>query len=215
MAGQPSWYSDCPPKKNPKNLVHVEDIEILVPLKFPWVLAIGFRGEVKMPTVQVSFRLLYKSVCLRRSRQDEVAQSVRNLEDWVVDSTARVWSSMRVPLVVIGPSIRLDRKVYRLFHCYSIHQTYTNFSSWQDLLMSYSGLCPWLRFQAWVNIVWKEWLSVYYSTHGCYIHEAYTNCSPRYDLLMLTLCGDLCLWPTFYARVVIVKKKWLNLYYST
>ena len=43
-----------------------------------------------MPTVHVSFRLLYKSVCLRRSQKDEVSQSVRDLERWIVDPTARV-----------------------------------------------------------------------------------------------------------------------------
>ena len=42
------------------------------------------------------------------------------------------------------------------------------------------------------------------------IHQTYTKCLSWCDLP----CGGLCHWPTFYARVTMVRKKWLSLYYS-
>ena len=82
-----------------------------------------------------------------------------------------------------------------------IHQTYTNCTcpSWHDLLMPLGGLCPWPTFHAWVTMVRKKWLSLYYSTYGCNIHQTYTNCPSWHYLLMS--CGDLCPWPTFQASV--------------
>ena len=47
----------------------------------------------------------------------------------------------------------------------------TNCSSWHDLLMSRGGLCPWPKFHAWVTMVRKKWLSLYYSIYWCYIKK--------------------------------------------
>ena len=58
-------------------------------------------------------------------------------------------------------------------------------------------LCPWPTFHAWVTMVRKKWLSIYYSTYWCYIHQTCTNCSPWHDLLMPR--GGFCHWPTFHA----------------
>ena len=91
-----------------------------------------------------------------------------------------------------------------------IHQTCTNCSSWLDLLILRGDLCPWPTFHAWVTMVRKKWLSLYYSTYWCYIHQTCTNCSSWYDLLIP--CGGLCPWPTFYAWVTMVRKKWLRFY---
>ena len=46
-----------------------------------------------------------------------------------------------------------------------------------------------------------------------YIHQTCTNCSSWHDLLRPR--GGLCPWPTFYAWVTMVRKKWLSPYYST
>ena len=82
------------------------------------------------------------------------------------------------------------------------HQTCTNCLSWHDLLMPGGGLCPWPIFHAWVTMVGKKWLSLYYSTYSSW-----------HDLLIPH--GGLCAWPTFHTRVTTVRKKWLSLYYST
>ena len=87
---------------------------------------------------------------------------------------------------------------YSTYWCY-IHQTYTNCSSWHDLLKPRSSLCLWPTFHAWVTMVRKKWFSLYYSTNECYIHQTYTNCSSWHDLLMPH--GGLCPWPTFHASV--------------
>ena len=87
---------------------------------------------------------------------------------------------------------------YSTYGCF-IHQTYTNYLSWHDLLMPHGGLCPWPTFLALVSMVRKKWLSQYYSIYGCYIHQTYTNCSSWHDLLMS--CGGLCPWLTFHASV--------------
>ena len=79
--------------------------------------------------------------------------------------------------------------------------------------MPLGGLCPWPSFHAWVTIVRKKRLSLYYSTYWCYIHQTCTNCSSWHDLLMPG--GGLCPWPTFHTWVTMVRKKWLSLYYST
>ena len=50
---------------------------------------------------------------------------------------------------------------YSTYWCY-IHQTCTNCSSWHDLLMPHDGLCPWSTFHAWVAMVRKLWLNLYY-----------------------------------------------------
>ena len=87
---------------------------------------------------------------------------------------------------------------YSAYWCY-IHQTCTNCSSWQYLLMPSGGLCPWPTFHAWVTMVRKKWLSLCYMTYWCYIHQTCTNCSSWHDLLIP--CGSLCPWPTFHAWV--------------
>ena len=90
-----------------------------------------------------------------------------------------------------------------------IHQTCTNYSSWHDLLIPRGGLCPWPTFHAWVTMVRKKWLSIYYSTYWCYIHQTCTNCSSWHDLLIP--CVGLCPWPSFQAWLTIGRKKWLKL----
>ena len=102
--------------------------------------------------------------------------------------------------IVICLSVRAVRKkwlslYYSTCECY-IYQTYTNWSSWHDLLMPSGCLCPWPIFRAWVKMVRKKWL---YSTQRCYIHETYTICTSWHYLLM-SLNG-LCPWPTFHASV--------------
>ena len=87
---------------------------------------------------------------------------------------------------------------YSTYGCY-IHQTYTNCSSWHDLLMPSGGLCLWPTYHAWVSMVRKKWLSQYYSTYGCYIHQTCTNCSSWHYLLMPH--GGLCPWSTSHASV--------------
>ena len=62
-------------------------------------------------------------------------------------------------------------------------------------------------------MVRMKWLSLYYSTYGCYTHQIYTNCSPWYDLLIKH--DSLCPCPLFHAWVSVVRKKWLSPYYST
>ena len=101
---------------------------------------------------------------------------------------------------------------YFMMYWYNVYDTYTNCSSWHDLLMPH-GLCVWPTFHDWVNIVRKKWLSLYYSTYGCYIHQTCTSCSSWHEIQMPH--GDLCVSPTFHAWVTIVRKKWLSLYYIT
>ena len=102
---------------------------------------------------------------------------------------------------------------YNTYGCF-FHQTYTNCSSWHDLLMPHGVLCPWPTFYASVTIARKKWLSLYYSTYGRYIHQTYSNCSSGHDLLIPR--GGLCPWPTFLTWMTIVRKKsWLSLYNST
>ena len=79
--------------------------------------------------------------------------------------------------------------------------------------MPHCGLCPWPTFHAWVTMVRKKWLSLYFSTYWCYIHQTYTSCSSWHDLLMPHGC--LCPWPTFHTWVTMVRKKWFSLYFST
>ena len=90
------------------------------------------------------------------------------------------------------------------YWCY-IHQTCTNCSPWHDLLMPPGGLCPWPTFHAWVTMVRKKWLSLFYVAYECYIHQTYTNRSSWHDLQMP--CGGLCPWPTFHASVTKRKRK--------
>ena len=78
--------------------------------------------------------------------------------------------------------------------------------------MSHDGLCLWPISHALVTMVRKKWLSLYYSTFGCYIHQTYTYCLSWHDLLMSH--GGLCPFPTFHTWVTMVKKKWLSLYNS-
>ena len=75
-------------------------------------------------------------------------------------------------------------------HSQNLHQLFT--FTW-----STGGLCPWSTFHAWVAMVRKKWLNLYYSTYECYIHQSYTNCSSWHDLLMP--CGGLCPWLAFHA----------------
>ena len=93
---------------------------------------------------------------------------------------------------------------YSYYGCY-IYQTYTNRSSWHDLLMPHGGLCLWHTFHTWVTMGRKIWLSLHYSTYACYIHQTYTNCSSCHDLLMPH--GNLCSWPTFHASVTNAKNR--------
>ena len=65
----------------------------------------------------------------------------------------------------------------------------------------------------WLTMVKKKWLSLYYSTHGCYVHQTCTNCSSWPDSLMPH--SGLSPWPTFHAWVAMVRKKWLCLFNST
>ena len=69
-----------------------------------------------------------------------------------------------------------------------------------------------LTFHAWVTMVRKKRLSLYYSTYQCYIHQTYANCSSWHDQQMPH--DGLCAWPTFHAWVTMVWKKWLSLYNS-
>ena len=108
-------------------------------------------------------------------------------------------------------SVRLDRNGYAHF-AVAIGATFTKLTP-TDLLIPHGGLCPWPTFHAWVTMVRKKWLSLYYSTYGCYIHQTCTSCSSWHDLLIPH--GILCPWPTFHAWVTMVRKKWLSLYYST
>ena len=78
--------------------------------------------------------------------------------------------------------------------------------------MPHGGLCPWPTFHAWVTMVRKKWLSLYYSTYWCYIHQTCTNYSFCHYLLISR--GGLCPWPTFHTWVTMVRKEWLSLYYS-
>ena len=90
------------------------------------------------------------------------------------------------------------RPYYSTYWCY-IHQTWTNCSSWHDLLIPRGGLCLWPTFHASVTIIRKKCLSPYFSTYWCYIHQTCTNCSSWHDLLIPR--GGLCPWPTFHASV--------------
>ena len=94
-----------------------------------------------------------------------------------------------------------------------IHQTYTNCSAWHALLMPRGGLCPWPKLHAWVTMVKKKWLSLYYSTYWCYINKTCANCLSWHDILMWL--GGFCPWPTFHTWVTTVRKKLLSLYNST
>ena len=96
-----------------------------------------------------------------------------------------------------------------VIHSPNLHQVFI--LTWSTDATWY--LCPWPTFHAWVTMVRKKWLSLYYSTYRCYIHQTCTNCSSWHDLLMQR--GGLCPWPTFHAWVTMVRKKWLSLYYST
>ena len=102
------------------------------------------------------------------------------------------------------------KSILSTYWCY-IHQTCTNCSSWHDLLIARCGLCPWPTLHAWVSMVRKKWLSLYYSTYWCYIHQTCTNCSSCHDHLMPS--GRLYPWPIFHAWVTMVRKKWFSLYY--
>ena len=116
-------------------------------------------------------------------------------------------------MVKIGTwRIITNLQYYSSYWCY-IHQTYTNCSSWLDLLMPCGGLCPWATFYAWVTMVRKKLLGLYYSTYWCYIHQTCTNCSSWHDLLLAH--GGLCPWPTCHTWLTMVRKKWLSPFYST
>ena len=115
---------------------------------------------------------------------------------------------------VTGPSVRLEKMVKSILQYLGVMHSpnFHNCSSWHDLLMPCSGLCLWPSFLAWVTIIRKKWLSLYYSAYWCYIHQTCTNCSSWHDLLMS--CGGLCPWPTFPA-CMMYRKKWLSLYDAT
>ena len=88
-----------------------------------------------------------------------------------------------------------------------IHYTYTISSSWHDLQIPHGGLCHWPTFHAWLTMVRKKLLSLYYSTHWCYIYQTCT-CSSWHDLLMPRYCW--CSWLTFHVWVTLVRKNWLR-----
>ena len=98
-----------------------------------------------------------------------------------------------------------------MIHSPSLHQLFI--LTW--LLIPHGGLCPWPTFHAWVTMVRKKWLSLYYSTYWCYIHQACTNFSSWHDLRLLIPRGGLCPWPKFHTWVTMVRKKWLSPFYST
>ena len=66
------------------------------------------------------------------------------------------------------------------------------------ILIGLSG-CPSVR------LIWKKWLSPFYSTYECYIHQTCTNCA-SWHVLYLHFTLE---WPC------MVRKKWLSPYYST
>ena len=82
---------------------------------------------------------------------------------------------------------------------YYIHKTYTNCSSWHDILMPHCGLCTWHTSHTWMTMVRKKWLSLYYARFT----KLYTNCSSWHNQLMPHVC--LCLWPTFHASVTMTQ----------
>ena len=99
-----------------------------------------------------------------------------------------------------------------VIHSPNLHQlfilTLSTDTTWRLVSLTYTFV-----FHAWVTIVRKKWLSLYYSTYWCYIHQTYTNCLFWHDLLMPR--SGLCPWTAFHAWVTMVRKKWLRLYYNT
>ena len=93
------------------------------------------------------------------------------------------------------------------YGCY-VHQTYTICSLWYVVLLPHGGLCPKPTFHAWVTMIRKKWVSLFYRTYGCYINQTYTVCSSWHDILIAR--AGLCPWSTFHAWVAIVTKKWLS-----
>ena len=84
-----------------------------------------------------------------------------------------------------------------LIHSRNSHQLII--LKWSTCTDVMCGLYPWPTFHAWVTMVMKKWLCLYYSTYGCCIHQTCTNCSSWHDLLMSP--DGLCPWPLFHALV--------------
>ena len=65
----------------------------------------------------------------------------------------RIWSILLIKSVVyILVEVSFIYLYYNTYECY-INETYTNCSSWYDLLMPCGGLCPRPTFHAWVTII--------------------------------------------------------------
>ena len=68
-----------------------------------------------------------------------------------------------------------------------IPQTYTNCSSWHDILMPHGGLCPWPTFHSWVTMVRKKLFSL--------LQYLWVLHSPQlHQLLILTWSTDVTWW---------------------
>ena len=65
-------------------------------------------------------------------------------------------------------------------------------------------VCP--TFHAWVAMARKKMFNSILQCE-CYIHLTYMNCSYWHDVPMTW--GSLCPWPTFHARLIMVRKKCL------
>ena len=96
-----------------------------------------------------------------------------------------------------------------VLHSPNLHQlfilTWSIDATWRFVSSTY--------IHAWVTMVRKKWLSLFFSAYWWYIHQTCTNCLSCHDLL---IPGDgLSPWPLFHAWVTMVRKKWLSLYYST
>ena len=73
--------------------------------------------------------------------------------------------------------------IYHSSYRYYIHQTFTNYSSWHDLLMPRGGLCPSPTFHAWVTMVRKK-LQYLLVLHSPNLHQ----------LFILTWSTDATWW---------------------
>ena len=80
----------------------------------------------------------------------------------------------------LAPTIHLD--MYMIF--------------WYHVVVCVLGL---RTCHAWVTMVRKKWLSLYYSPYWCYIHQTCTICSSWHDLLIP--CVGLCPWPSFQVKI--------------
>ena len=113
---------------------------------------------------------------------------------WSTDTTWRFVSLTYISCLRVTMVYRkkwLSLYLYRTYWCY-IHQTCTNCPSCHlDMIYMYwyqVVVCVLdLQFHAWVTMVRKKWLSLYYSTYECYTHQTYTKCSSWHVLLMSTL----------------------------